>query len=226
MSGAGGTHGLPQLGLTACTVGFSLFASWLEHSSVGWRKELFQDPRGVWGCFPFVLSLCWLQQGQGEGQCRTGLLWGCCVVQVMFGGSSPILPAPLLPLVWFGKQLMDLFIPLGSKACVGAGGCPEEGLGSCLLAGEGVGRGAVLEGWGRRPGWDFHRESALVLHCSARSVGLSFPVFLWLALEQGRAEEPPARWLWELPWAHTVLCSGSPGSLARAVLQLQEGLQG
>lgn len=36
--------------------------------------------------------------------------------------------------------------------------------------------------------------------CPARSVGLSFPVPV-VCLEQGRAEEPPARWLWGSAWA-------------------------
>lgn len=43
---------------------------------------------------------------------------------------------------------------------------PEEGLGSCLLAGEGVvGAAVLLEGCARDIGWDFHQKSAVVFDC-------------------------------------------------------------
>lgn len=40
----------------------------------------------------------WSRTGQG----CSGVV-GCCVMQVRFGVSSPVLPASLLHLVWFGK---------------------------------------------------------------------------------------------------------------------------
>lgn len=62
----------------------------------------------------------------------------------------------------------------------------------------------------------FLPEICSAVPCLARNLGLSFPVFLLLAwvqcLEQGAAEEPPARWLWQSAWAPTLLAPCAPGA--------------
>lgn len=176
----GSTAVLPQLGLTASVL--LAFLCSLCGVEAWCGKELFQDPRGLWGWF--LLFFLHAALGMGEWD-RARLLW---VVQLMFGVSSPVLPASLLHLVWFGKQLVDLFIPFAIKACVWGGllAWPQEGLGSCLLAGEGVvGAAEILGG-----------ISITNLLCCwtavpypARNVGLSsLSSFCW----PGCSEEPPA----------------------------------
>lgn len=60
----------------------------------------------VFFCSFFMLAQRAAAPGLGEwsraGQGCSGVV-GCCVLQVMFGVSSPVLPASLLHLVWFGK---------------------------------------------------------------------------------------------------------------------------
>lgn len=176
----GSTAVLPQLGLTASVL--LAFLCSLCGVEAWCGKELFQDPPGLWGWF--LLFFLHAALGMGEWG-RAGLLW---VVQLMFEVSSPVLPASLLHLVWFGKQLVDLFIPFAIKACVWGGllAWPQEGLGSCLLAGEGVvGAAEILGG-----------ISITNLLCCwtavpypARNVGLSsLSSFCW----PGCSEEPPA----------------------------------
>lgn len=179
--------------------------------------------------FSFVLSSCWpsewLKQGRGSeaGQGCSAVV-GQCAVQGMFGVSSPVLPVSLQHLVWFGI----CSFPLESKpacrwACVCAGNRPEEGLVpvcwqeragaellcSCRAVAGVLGRisvGNLLWCWTAVP-------------CPARSVGLSFPVPA-VCLEQGRAEEPPARWLWGSAFgphrAGSVCPAAEPGSAAGA----------
>lgn len=104
---------------------------------------------------------------------------------------------------------MGLFIPWNQSLCMGSP-WPEEGFGSCLLAGESVlGAAVLLEGCGI-PWVGFPSEICSAVPCLARNVELSFPVFLLLAWVQGRAEEPPARCLWQSAWAPTP--RAEPGS--------------
>lgn len=95
---------------------------------------------------------------------------------------------------------MDLLIPVGIKTCV--------------WGGLGLRRGLAPVCWQERVCWEllcswagFPSEICSAVPCLARNIELSFPVFLLLSwvqcLEQGRAEEPPARWLWQSAWAPT-----------------------
>lgn len=107
-------------------------------------KELFQHPRGVWGCFLWFLlhagpaSGC--SRAGGVQQGRAGLLWGCWVLCAA-GEVQGKLPCPssipaTLGMVWEVAR-GSVHSPRNQSLCVGWA-WPEEGFGSCLLAGEGV----------------------------------------------------------------------------------------
>lgn len=103
----GSTDVLPQLGLTASVLlAFLCSLCGVEAwCGGGFSRVLVGFGVGLF-CFSVV------------EQARAGLLWGCWV---LVGVSSPVLPASLLHLVWFGKWLTDLFTPFGIKQslCVG-----------------------------------------------------------------------------------------------------------
>lgn len=153
---SGSTDVLPQLGLTAsvllaflCSLHGRSPAPW--GGGLGWKRTF---PASSWGLglFSLVLSLCWpskwLLQGWGVEQDRAGLLWGCWVL-CGAGEVRGKLPCPSSIPATFG---MVWEVAHGSahsrwnqNLCVGWA-WPEEGFGSCLLAGEGVLGAAVLLG--------------------------------------------------------------------------------